>query len=63
MESDKQEEQSELSLEEQLAQLQAPRPIDVNIQPETAVVVITGAQPLLLLLLPLLLLLLQLCKD
>jgi hypothetical protein len=54
IESDTQEEQTELSLEEQLAQLQAPRPIDVQIQPETAVVVITGAQ---------LLLLLQLCRD
>jgi hypothetical protein len=34
---------SGLSLEEQLAALAPPRPIDVIIQPQTACVVITGA--------------------
>jgi hypothetical protein len=40
---DKQDDSSGLTPAEQLAQLQAPRPIDITIQPETAVAIITGA--------------------
>jgi hypothetical protein len=40
--ADKQDDSDGLTPAERLAQLQPPRPIDITIQPETAVVVITG---------------------